>query len=1065
MHRDARTQATGAAGQGPGSCRTDPVAVEFQQRDQVQCKDEVVEDDEAIQRWCRPAVGGSPERDRGESTSDELEVRTRKGLQHALPPLHHQNVGRLDEKCRRAESDANPRGLDAAPVMHEMERVPEFVDEDQRQIQSEQDRDTETRRLGAKSKSWLRATVTNATTPPTATSAAASAPSRVKTRVRCGRDAGSTVSAPVHWIDNVRRKPPGREQQQPDPRPEAGDPGDAPWSEVMADDAPSPLPPASRGRPGLHPVHLGLDRPAQGRHALACQCLHVPGLVPRHPRPVATTTASRSHAPFHFDLSIFDLFVSCRNAATLVLIGESLGKEPARLGDFLADRRISVWYSAPSILALLTRARRPGPARLPAPRLVLFAGEVFPIAPLAQAAAALARGPALEPLRADRDQRLHGLPDPATDPGRPDRRPTRSARSARRSGPGSSTRRAGPCPPGTLGELVIAGPGVMRGYFGQPELTARAFFVATTMAPLVSHRRPRRRRRDRLLPVPRPPRSHGQEAGYRIELGEIESASIATTASTARRSSPGPTRRGSSIAAFVALKPDQKKSIIAMKRHCTIYLPHYMVPDTITFVNSLPATSTDKVDYQKLKPMAAGGGPRLVNRPVRGVFRWKFPFYELLLPVLRLLGPARCSTPSSAPGAAPRRRSGRGGRPGWSRPSRAPRRRSELDGAGRGRSGRSWRPTRPPPGPRLPARPAVRRAVARPLRGPRARSRCDRALAAGTGAILVGSHMGAHIAGLHWLFRNGLPIRAMVQRPAMSRRARTGCSTRREVPTPRPTCSSTASSRRRSASSGWSGPGRPSGRHGDLPLRRHPLAGPQRPTGRLLGQSQRFLAIWTELAVLTRAPVFHVFCTHLPGGRFPLELEGIGRIHRRRGGRRAGRLPQAARGPDRHRPDPGRRPSALALLRPRRRDAGDYCRIFGRGRATQSAQSRPGAMITAAADRPARATGRIPIPGRPTASTEAPLSRRLSPSLWRIALACARGIEPDEQRRPVEPGGEPADLFPGRRGDVEMAGTIGRFDRGAGREAGQPKASSPRRPPVPPRPAPPGRRTTDASRR
>ena len=46
-----------------------------------------------------------------------------------------------------------------------------------------------------------------------------------------------------------------------------------------------------------------------------------------------------------------------------------------------------------------------------------------------------------------------------------------------------------------------------------------------------------------------------------------------------------------------------------MKRHCTVYLPHYMVPDSITFVNSLPATSTDKVDYQRLKTMAVDRGP------------------------------------------------------------------------------------------------------------------------------------------------------------------------------------------------------------------------------------------------------------------------------------------------------------------------------------------------------------------------------------------------------------------------------------------------------------------------
>ena len=64
---------------------------------------------------------------------------------------------------------------------------------------------------------------------------------------------------------------------------------------------------------------------------------------------------------------------------------------------------------------------------------------------------------------------------------------------------------------------------------------------------------------------------------------------------------------GVSISAFVALKPGEKKSIIAMKRHCMTYLPHYMVPDTIAFVDGLPVTSTDKVNYQRLKSLTAGG--------------------------------------------------------------------------------------------------------------------------------------------------------------------------------------------------------------------------------------------------------------------------------------------------------------------------------------------------------------------------------------------------------------------------------------------------------------------------
>ena len=111
-------------------------------------------------------------------------------------------------------------------------------------------------------------------------------------------------------------------------------------------------------------------------------------MEPGGARPWSDDDRFSSHAPLHFDLSVFDLFAACRNAATLVLIGEGLGKDPCRLGDFLAEREISVWYSAPSILALM--AERGGLGRLGshAPRLVLFAGEVFPIRSLRRLRAA-----------------------------------------------------------------------------------------------------------------------------------------------------------------------------------------------------------------------------------------------------------------------------------------------------------------------------------------------------------------------------------------------------------------------------------------------------------------------------------------------------------------------------------------------------------------------------------------------------------------------------------------------------------------------------------------------------
>ena len=105
-------------------------------------------------------------------------------------------------------------------------------------------------------------------------------------------------------------------------------------------------------------------------------------------------------------------------------------------------------------------------------------------------------------------------------------------------------------------------------------------------------------RRDRMV----------KRRGYRIELGEIEltfyrHAGVDRAGVVARSEATGV-----AIEAFLALKPGHKKSIIAMKRHCSTYLPHYMVPDRITFVDGLPVTSTDKVDYQRLKALAVGGG-------------------------------------------------------------------------------------------------------------------------------------------------------------------------------------------------------------------------------------------------------------------------------------------------------------------------------------------------------------------------------------------------------------------------------------------------------------------------
>jgi amino acid adenylation domain-containing protein len=316
-----------------------------------------------------------------------------------------------------------------------------------------------------------------------------------------------------------------------------------------------------------------------------------------------------SHAPFHFDLSVFDLFASCGAAATLVLVGEALGKDPTGLGDFLATNRITVWYSSPSILAILTEHGKLDCRAIAPPRLVLFAGEVFPIAALRRLRAIWPRAEMWN-LYGPTETNVctaHRVPEAIS----PDQTgPFPIGRVCRPLEARVIDASGGDVAAGDLGELIVSGPGVMRGYFGQPELTEAAFVVDHDgtrwyrTGDLVRDEGDGcfqfHGRRDRMV----------KKRGYRIELGEIESALYRHDGVDRAGVVAQEGDAGLSITAFIALKPSQSRSIIAMKRHCTKYLPHYMIPDSVTFLDDLPATSTDKVDYQRLTALALKEGPR-----------------------------------------------------------------------------------------------------------------------------------------------------------------------------------------------------------------------------------------------------------------------------------------------------------------------------------------------------------------------------------------------------------------------------------------------------------------------
>jgi L-proline---[L-prolyl-carrier protein] ligase len=93
-----------------------------------------------------------------------------------------------------------------------------------------------------------------------------------------------------------------------------------------------------------------------------------------------------NHAPLHFDLSVFDIYNALLAGATVHMVDSDTAVFPASMARFIETHRITVWYSVPSALVGLVLHGGLSRRKLDALRLVLFAGEIFPMKYLRQLA-------------------------------------------------------------------------------------------------------------------------------------------------------------------------------------------------------------------------------------------------------------------------------------------------------------------------------------------------------------------------------------------------------------------------------------------------------------------------------------------------------------------------------------------------------------------------------------------------------------------------------------------------------------------------------------------------------
>lgn len=312
-----------------------------------------------------------------------------------------------------------------------------------------------------------------------------------------------------------------------------------------------------------------------------------------------------NHASFNFDLSTFDLFTALSAGASVWVVPDVQARDVTALADGIRRYGVSVWYSVPSILTLLTRAGVLTGDVCRSLRYVLFAGEPFPVPHLRETAGCLAPDTALYNLYGPTETNVctfHRVrpQDLDGDASLPIGGPVTGAKLIVRDDEGHEVTGVG-----ARGELVVEGDCVTPGYWrreNEPMADQHRAHrhptgdvVSIEEAGLVY-----RGRIDRMVKL----------NGYRLELGEVEAGALrhpdlADTAALV--TGEGAKAR---LVLFYTLRPGaDRPSVVALKQHCARHLPKYMVPHVATCLPEMPRNANGKTDYRRLAEVAAPPTP------------------------------------------------------------------------------------------------------------------------------------------------------------------------------------------------------------------------------------------------------------------------------------------------------------------------------------------------------------------------------------------------------------------------------------------------------------------------
>ena len=456
------------------------------------------------------------------------------------------------------------------------------------------------RRARGRAACWWRSTRGS---PPTRSATSSSTPARsssssTRSSSRAGRSRSASAAAARVVRDRRHRRAPA-----------------IPTRTSSAGGSPEPVRELARGRGGddLDQLHLGHDGPAQGRH------VHAPRRVAERARRDRRDRHDASTRGYLWTLPMFHCNGWCFTWAVTAVGGTHVCLRKVEPGAHLgADRRRGRHPLQRRAHRADRRGQRPEARTGSTASGDGHGGRRAALAdPARQAARSSASGPCTStasprPTARTPSARWHAEWDalPAERAGaawpRARARATPSPTSC-----ASSTTRCTTCPRDgeTLGEVVMRGNNVMKGYFEHPEATAEAF-----RGRLVPLGRPRRVAPRRLHRAARPQEGH-HHLGRREHLDHRGRAVRwpGTPRCWSARWSPCPTRSGARCPRPSSRSsPGQTATEEEIIEFCREHLAHFKCPAAVEF-GELPKTSTGKIQKFVLRDQEWKGREKRIN--------------------------------------------------------------------------------------------------------------------------------------------------------------------------------------------------------------------------------------------------------------------------------------------------------------------------------------------------------------------------------------------------------------------------------------------------------------------